>query len=524
MRILTAIIFLSFFTFQLNSQEQKYWVVFTDKPNTAFDPYTYFDAKAIERRVIEGLPLSDWYDWPVNESYINELKSAGAELRISSRWLNAAVILANETEIDQIKKMIFVKEVIQSQSQSIICRNENETLGNQSVVNDIQIHKQMELLGQPMWHGKNLKGKGIRICVNDVGFESVNTNPVFAHLYKNNQILKTYDFVDNDTTVYHGGWHGTAVLSCIAGFDNFLPLGLANEAEFLLARTEYNKKEVFAEEEFWVAAAEWADKNGAQIISSSLGYGEPRYTRDQMNGKTVFITKAANIAARKGILVINAAGNEGDGSWKTIVAPADADSVLTVGGVEPNKSHISFSSFGPSRDLRIKPNVCASGSAYSPSPNKLVYNQGTSFSTPLISGFAACAWQNNRGLKSMQLFKEIEKSGHLYPYFDYAHGFGVPQANYFLSQKAEKTSEFVFEKNIDRNALIIKVNKMESVKNVVYYHIAKPNNTLKSYFVVSFDTYGESDAKEIAIDFSKLNVGDIVRVSSEGTVNEYIYN
>lgn len=513
------------FAFQLLGQEQKFWVFFKDKTNTEFDPYAYFDAKAIERRVLEGIALYDWYDLPVNESYINTLKGLGADLSVASRWLNAAVIYADETEINQIKKLDFVKEIIQSNMQVLIC-NENNVEANHFEINDEpKVYKQVELLGQAIWKEKKMSGKGIRICVNDVGFQSVNTNPVFGHLYKNNQIIKTYDFVDKDTNVYHGGWHGTAVLSCIAGYDGASQLGLANDAEFLLARTEYDKKEVFAEEEFWVAAAEWADKNGAQIINSSLGYGEPRYTQNQLDGKTIFITKAANIAARKGILVINAAGNEGSSGWRTLVAPADADSVLTVGGVTSgNMSHISFSSFGPSRDLRLKPNVCASGAAYSPNPDQLNVNQGTSFSTPLVSGFAACAWQNNRSMKSMELFKAIEKSGHLYPYFDYAHGYGVPQAAYFFNQKPEIQTEFVFEKSKERNALVIKVNKMKSNTNSVYYHIAKPNNTLRSYFVVSFDNYDQDDIKEITIDFDKLKPGDIVRVSTEGTVNEYVYN
>lgn len=524
MKKLFLVAFVLSFTIQLSSQIQKYWIVLKDKPNAAFDPYAYFDARAIERRVIEGIPLYDWYDLPVNSDYINSITAICARLSVASRWLNAAVVYANEAEINQIKSLSFVKEVVQSGSKVVICHNSKESNDLFEILDNPKSYPQVEKLGQALWKEKNMSGKGIRICVNDVGFQSVNTNPVFAHLYKNNQIIKTYDFVDKDTNVYHGGWHGTAVLSCIAGYDGALQLGLANDAEFLLARTEYDKKEVFAEEEFWVAATEWADKNGAQIINSSLGYGEPRYTQNQLDGKTIFITKAANIAARKGILIINAAGNEGSSGWKTIIAPADADSVLTVGGIGPYNAHISFSSFGPTRDLRIKPNVCANGVAYSPSPDKLNYNQGTSFSTPLISGFAACAWQSNRSLKSMELFKEIEKSGSLFPYFDYAHGFGIPQAAYFFNQKPEIQAEFVFEKSVERNALVIKVNKMKSQTNAVYYHISKPNNTLRSYFVVSFDNYGEDDIKEITIDFDKLKPGDIVRVCTEGTVNEFIYN
>ena len=170
-------------------------------------------------------------------------------------------------------------------------------------------------------------------------------------------------------------------------------MGLATGANFLLAITEVSS-EPFSEEENWLAAVEWAYKNGADIISSSLGYTNNRYFTKDMDGKKSFVVKAASLAARKGMLVINAAGNDGDSEWKVISTPADADSILTIGGVSPETNlHINFSSYGPTADGRMKPNVSAFGEAVvANTKGNVEIAFGTSFATPLVAGFAACAW------------------------------------------------------------------------------------------------------------------------------------
>jgi subtilisin family serine protease len=375
-------------------------------------------------------------------------------------------------------------------------------------------------LGLEQWSEANLNGKGIRICVTDVGFQNVDKSPVFEKLRKQGQIIKTYDFIKKDTNVYHGGWHGTAVLACIAGTHESTPLGLAEGAEFLLARTEYNTKERFAEEQFWVQAVEWAEKNGADIVNSSLGYSTPRYTTDQMNGKSTFITRAANIAAKKGLLIINAAGNEGNDEWKTIVAPADADSVLTIGGVNSSGLHISFSSFGPTRDLRLKPNLVAPGNVFAPTPNKVNNISGTSFSTPLVSGFAACAWQKFRTLKNMELFKELENSGQLYPYFDYAHGYGIPQAAYFLSKPKVDSSYQTIALNIkaEEESAEIEITQTENInRKLLYYHVANSSNKLIAYYTYNlFDNDGNKAKMVIVIPKEMIKKGNTIRVCRAG--------
>lgn len=265
-------------------------------------------------------------------------------------------------------------------------------------------------------------------------------------------------------------------------------MGLAPGAEFLLARTEI-ATEPFSEEENWLAAVEWADKNGADIINSSLGYTFHRYFPENMDGKTSLVARAANLAAAKGILVVNAMGNEGSSKWKTLGTPADADSVLSIGGYDPDSDyHISFSSYGPTTDKRMKPNVSAFGHVIAAGKSGLKTVDGTSFSSPLVAGFAACAWQSNRGLNNMQLFKEIEKSGDLYPYFDYAHGYGVPQANYFVT-KENKEATATFEIVQDGSSIKVKVIEAflpvgDKEKTYLYYHIENAKGVIDKYVVI----------------------------------------
>jgi hypothetical protein len=291
------------------------------------------------------------------------------------------------------------------------------------------------------------------------------------------------------------------VLSCIAGISGDKKIGLATGAEFLLARTEVIR-EPFSEEENWLAAVEWADKNGADIISSSLGYTKDRYFPDDMNGQKSLVSRAATLAARKGILVINAMGNEGDSKWKVLGAPADADSILSIGGIDPETNyHQSFSSFGPTSDFRMKPNVSAFSTAIVAGKDKLKTAQGTSFSTPLVSGFAACAWQTNINLTNMQLLNEIQKSGNLYPYFDYAHGYGIPQADYFSEfQMVEEFVEYIIFEKSD-SVINIKINEKyidneENAENYLYYKISEKSGRIIKYFLIKVEN---SDAATIDI-------------------------
>jgi len=497
------------FLLPLLSEAQQHWMVyFKDKQHLDFNPYTYFDSKAIERRIQTGIPVDDPSDWPVSETYVNEVSLMVNEVIVASRWLNALAVDADDTQINTIRQLKYVLDVewIEPSEMNMASYADYDTSVN---VNEEKVLKgQLKTLGVEAWHKAGINGKGIRIAIFDVGFDHADKVPAFDHIRNENRLIATHDFTNrkNGEYVYYGNGHGTQVWSCIAGKIGDIQIGLATGAEFLLAKTE-KSSEKYSEELYWLAAAEWADKNGADIINSSLGYTGKRYFNWQMDGKTSFVTRAANIAARKGMLVVNAAGNEGADKWHYVGAPADADSVLSIGGIDPETGfHTGFSSYGPTSDKRMKPNVSAYGHVVAAAPGGLTSTQGTSFASPLVAGFAACAWQTNRSLTNMQLFKEIEKSGSLYPYFDYAHGFGIPQAGYFLN--ADQTSETPSFKVIESGDTIrIMVNKfgkdktadsgnseansekgMDSESNsnqeYLYYNIMNNSGVLDSYYVL----------------------------------------
>jgi serine protease AprX len=478
-------ILLSLFSGNTLFAQSNYWVFLKDKKEVSFDPYEYFDSKAISRRLSVGISLYDSTDFPLNKNYVNSITSLCDTVIFASRWFNALAVRADLLQIEAIRELSFVTD-IQPVYQYPVYASFNDDFDTIALISDSSlIRRQTETMGGNWFINNGIDGKGIRIAIFDGGFPTVDKNPVFEHIRKDKRILKTWDFTKNKEFVYGFNSHGTAVMSCIGGMINGKKLGLATGAEFLLARTEVNT-EPYSEEFNWLAAVEWADKNGADIINSSLGYTYHRYFNNEMDGKTSLVSRAANLAARKGMLVVNAAGNDGDNKWKYIGTPADADSVLSVGGIDPETNfHISFSSFGPTSDKRMKPNVCAFGSVIVAKKTGLGASQGTSFSSPLVAGFAACAWQINKELTNMQLYLEIEKSASLYPYFDYAHGFGIPQAAYFFGAR-NNVEEPAFNIDIEDKELVVSILPAYlDEKQLFYYNIEGADGILKEYYVLS---------------------------------------
>ena len=502
------------------AQEKCFWVFFTDKNDTQFDPYSYFDAKAIERYQQCGADLYDISNYPLNDSYVNAVGSYSTEVFGESRWLNAVGIEATDNNAALIAQLPFVARVQEIVSTGTLAslraqrsNPEKQALSLDCFVvpprNDDKdiLTDQLKRFGGQHFIDHGIDGKGLRICVMDGGFPKVNTHPAFQHLRDNGKIIKTYNFPNKKENVYGWSTHGTMVLSCIAGInDKGQKLGLATGAEFLLARTEIDP-EPFKEEVWWAQGAEWADKNGADIINSSLGYGKDRHWTKDMDG-TSYVAKAAQKAVEKGILICNSAGNEGDDErWMTIITPADAENVLCVGGINDdleNYRHISFSSYGPSADKRLKPNVVAFGHAKVAKPSGgFTEADGTSFSSPLTAGFCACAWQTRRDLTALQMKAEIEKSADLYPYFDYAYGYGVPQAAYFTGDQkpAERSFDLVQEKDG------VKIVVPEIIKNQdVFINVEGADGVLLGYYKVHPDSTGITMKNKDFGQGKKLNV------------------
>jgi serine protease AprX len=522
-------LFISFGSFA----SHKYWVFFKDKQGVVFSPHTYFDIKAIERRALACLPLSDSLDYPLNRDYKSLVAALADSLGYESRWLNAIAVYSDAGMIAKISALPCVAAVQEMNAACLVA----SIKGGHSLDKEdtLLLRYQVSRLQGEKFRRKGIDGKGIRIAVLDVGFNGARVHPAFKHLFDNKQVKLTYDFIKKEENVYHGGVHGTSVLSCIAGMYDTIPMGMATGAEFLLARTERNFSEWKDEEEYWLAAAEWADKNGANIISSSLAYTLQRYFIRDMNGRKSIVAHAATIAAKKGILVIAAAGNEGDDGWKYMATPADADSVLTVGGSDPYTDfHIDYSSYGPNAAGHLKPNIIAPAHDIVATKTGYAAEDGTSFATPLIAGFAACAWQLNKGMTNIRLFNAIEQSGHLYPYFDYANGYGIPRAGYFTDIQSPKISARVFKivespKDdlhpayihivMDDSTLAEAISPRLAAKHTyIYCHFADSANLIKKYFVIkplikNAATFLKSD----------LPQGGTMRVFMDGYMEEKKY-
>lgn len=527
------LLFVTIFCCCLGLAQDKYWVFFTDKDGVSFDPFEYFDGKAIERRVLHGIPLCHFTDFPVKESYVEQVSLLVDSSSYVTRWFNALAVYASPEQLTQVKRLLFVKQVEPMIYQAVLTSGDADYDTSLTENKRDLLKRQTERMGLADFEARGIDGKGIRVAIFDAGFPTVDTNPAFEHIRKEGRIIKTYDFVKKKENVYKFASHGTMVMSCVGGMINGKKIGMATGAEFLLARTEMGLREPFAEEEYWLAAAEWADKNGAHIINSSLAYTYHRYFIEDMDGKKSLVARAANMAASKGILVVNAAGNDGDGKWKKIATPADADSVLTVGGINPDTDfHQGFSSYGPTANKKMKPNVAAFSKAITAGKNGLEVAHGTSFASPLVAGFAACALQASPGMTNMELFSEIEKSADLYPYFDYAHGYGVPQASWFVNgrEKPKETFEFVASKFM----LKIRIkdefrpkSELESISGILeeylknahkylYYHIENEKGYLDKYYVLEVT---EQEPLRIYLDDYKK--GQKLRVHYKGYTSTY---
>lgn len=516
-KYLLFIIFLALLATHTQAQDL-YWVFFTDKANTTFDPYSYFDAKAIERRAQLGLPLSDSTDFPLNNQYVQRVAELSEEVVGESRWFNAIAVSTFRTE--EIQQLPFVADVRAIESHARLASETTELKVPTEATVPTGISHQLKMMQGECFVEMGFDGAGIRIAILDGGFKMADTHPSFRHLRENNRILKTYNFPLKKEDVYGWDSHGTMVLSCIAGFgETGEQLGLATGAEFLLARTE-TYLEPKQEEVWWMMGMEWADRNGANIINSSLGYGNDRYNPADMDG-TSLVARAANMAATKGMLVCCSMGNEGDDkTWRTLVTPADADSVLSVGGVDCRHTPSSFTSFGPSADGRLKPNVSAMATdvqVANPSKSYLyTLASGTSFSSPLTAGFAACAWQTHREWTNMQLLKEIEKSADLYPYYDYQFGFGVPQASYFIdNQEVKRESPFTICEGTTEIYIIANDSSWEKSRTV-YFHETDSNNNLTYYGTALIDAH-----RYFSISKKDIEKGRFLRVHCDGYTTEY---
>ena len=388
------------------------WVYFADK-GPAITATTQVSARSMARRALRGALVPAAADQPVATAYVERLRPHVIAVRQRSRWFNAVSVEATSEQIATLARLPMVNKLdAVARSARAPESGPRETPGVTAVspkpaprpaTLDYGLSfQQLQLIGVPALHDLGLSGRGVLIAHFDNGYRRL-SHQVFA----TTRIVATRDFVDGDVnpappanSPAFWGEHGISTLSVLAGNFPGKLIGAAYGADFALARTENDASETPFEEDNWVAAMEWADSLGADVISSSIGYleyaGFPSWTWEDMDGNTTVITRAADLAVARGIVVVNAAGNSGFNSLhNTLMAPADGDSVVTVGGVQPNGQIYSGSSIGPtvSTPPRTKPDVVAQATAVylagAGNDAHYGYNAGTSFSCPLVAGVVA---------------------------------------------------------------------------------------------------------------------------------------
>lgn len=452
----------SWVTYGQSNTTSRYLVLFKDKANSPFSitkPEEFLSARSIARRQRQGISVA-LRDLPPNPSYINQIAATGAIVWYKTRWLNGVMVsatVAQRTAIEALgfvrgfdgratldsfvsnDKRIDVSSKFGQESVTTVDFLDNIIPQNLRITDDPPLNygnaaNQTQMIGADIMHQKGFRGEGMLIAVLDDGFLNVNTITQFSHLFTDKRVVATYDFVAKKTDVYTEGGHGTNVLSCMAANTPTQTTGTAFKASYALFRTEDVSSESRIEEANWLFAAEFADSLGADVINSSLGYttfDNPalsyNYARD-MNGNTTLSTRAANLAAAVGIVPVIAAGNEGSGTWRYISSPADADSALAVGATDANGNKAGFSSFGPSADRQIKPDVSAKGigSTVVSTSGSISSANGTSFASPTLCGMVTGFWQSRPYLTAMQVIDLIRKAGSQAAAPDDRLGYGIP--------------------------------------------------------------------------------------------------
>ena len=417
-----------------------YMVFFKDKRGTPYEvsrPEALFSERALLRRRRSGVEVVA-QDLPPTPAYVLGIEELGPRVYARTRWMNGILVGGTEEQLRKTEQLNYVDSALWVAPHTIppykASTQRAETVNIPSAPSLNQ--EQRKKLGIDLMHRGGFKGKGIYCAVIDASFWGVARSPHFEHLFREDRIVDTYSWLHHDERVYGARSersHGAMVLSIMAAVDKEGRYrGAAHEAHYALYETENESSEHPIEEYNWLFAAERADSIGIDIITSSLGYEYfSRYTSSQeeyLDGRVSVVSFAAKAAYKRGILVINGVGNEGE---KGILTPANVEEVLSVGSVDDDLSRLSFSSVGPRSDQLIKPDLVAPGFLWcvAPLPNgneTYRYTSGTSFSTPLVAGLAAGLWQSLPERSHQEIARLLRNSGHQAPMPDNQIGYGIP--------------------------------------------------------------------------------------------------
>ena len=436
-------------------QTQRYWITLRDRgSHTTLSKLNAQDLGISEHalwRRAKVLPpdrLIDELDLPVDQSYLDQLRASGVTIRSTSRWFNAVSAELTPDQQATVASLPCVASVgpvavfIRRDPQGTTTRADvTPSLQKGASSTDLNYGPSLTQLTNIKVvdvHNLGINGSGVVIGMLDDGFNNHTVHPAL----KNIKVIAEHDFVqgDSNTSVAPGeyssqGFHGETTLSTIGGYDSGKLIGVAYGASFILAKTEVDSTETRVEEDYWVSGLEWEERLGAEIVTSSLGYNifddGTRYTFQNMDGRTATTSKAARIAARKGVLVVNAMGNEYHSQPGTLIVPADADSIISVGAVYSDGTIAGFSSVGPTSDGRTKPEVMAQGvNVYVASgTGNYGSSSGTSYATPLTAGVAALVLSAHPTWTPMQVRDRMTQTAK--PLYDSSAGMKTHPNNYF---------------------------------------------------------------------------------------------
>ncbi len=458
----------------------KYYLELSDKASTPYSPLRpqdFLTARAIERRQNDGIPtLMD--DLPVSPQYIAQLERMGATIHHSSKWMNAVTVVCTEEQFYKLQKLPFVirGEKSSNHSRKDLGKLENKVQKRKSDYPKSSSHygraaNQIYMLGGQALHQFGYDGDGKLVAVLDGGFQNVDQMPFFDSLRADGRLLQGIDLVHKNDFPYNESGHGTQVLSTMAANLPGLMVGTGPAASYVCVKTEDVGSETRVEEDNWVVGLEYADSLGADVVNSSLGYTtfgieEQNYTYDDLNGVTGRASRGADIAASKGMLIVNSAGNSGGDDWKYIGVPADAIDVFSIGAVDGRGDRTYFSSYGPTADGRIKPNVAAQGGATRVAQlggYNTTTSSGTSFSAPVMAGMVTALWEAVPDASNYEIMRAVERSGNATENADNSLGHGMPSmpTALFDLQKANGSSDGVVIYSEDQDGKVAIVTRSQ---------------------------------------------------------------
>lgn len=479
MRDLFFIFFFIFFSTitVLGQNSEMYRLTLKDKGNSPYSierPQEFLSQKAIERRIKQGFAI-DETDLPIDPEYFEELTSLGASIHAYSKWVKTIVVNINNPELkDLIDQLPFVEKMTKVWEGDLSLWGKSEEIAEPDIIptkdsssngrtplKDIFYQEkeygkgitQIKLNNALPLHQLGYRGKGMTIAVMDGGFQDVDKLSSFFDI---RQILGVKNFTHNQTHPFRlNELHGTMVLSCMLSNNPEELIGTAPDANYYLLNTEVGKEEYPVEEDYWVTAVEYADSIGVDIITTSLGYSSfddssMNHSWEELDGVTIPASRAASMAAQKGMVLFISCGNQGNSEWQKVSPPGDARNIITVGAVNKDSIKAKFSSWGYIGEDRIKPDVMAMGQGVSVAvpAKKIIPANGTSFSTPLLAGMSTCLWQALPELNSLELMQLIKVSADKYFFPDEYYGYGLPDIYkaYNLNKPVETSSQIIPER------------------------------------------------------------------------------